>query len=58
MQNIEDKIENIEREIKGLKIVLMQQGVGKKRVSLKGSLKGIKIEESDIEKSRKSLFKV
>ena len=31
MQNIEDKIENIEKEIKGLKIILMQQSVGKKK---------------------------
>ena len=58
MQKIEDKIENIEKEIKELKMILMQQSVGKKKVSLKGSLKGIKIEESDIEKSKKSLFKV
>ncbi len=58
MQKIEDKIENIEKEIKGLKMILMQQNIGKKKVSLKGSLKGVKIDESDVEKSKKSLFKV
>lgn len=54
---LEEKLNHIEKEISELKIMIMQQNISKKKVSLRGSLKGLKVDEKDIEKAKKSLFK-
>ena len=38
-------------------MMIMQQSTPKKKISLKGSLKGVKITEEEIEKAKKSLSK-
>lgn len=48
------EITRIEHELGSLKKLLVQERV----VSLQGLLKGIKITEDDIEKAKKSLFRV
>jgi len=55
--NLEEKLNHIEKEISELKVIVMQQNVPKKRVFLKGSLKGLKIGDKEIEEAKKSLFK-
>ena len=57
MVQIEEKLNFIEKEISELKLIVMQQIAPKTKVSLKGSLKGLKIEENEIEEAKKSLFK-
>lgn len=54
---LEDKLNVIEKEISELKLMVMQQNAKKTKVSLRGALKGIKINDSDIKKAKKSLFK-
>lgn len=51
------KIEDIEREIMGLKMSVLKKMPpnGKKIVSLKGILKGVRISENDMAKAIKSL---
>ncbi len=59
--NIYKKIEAIEEEILNLKSVIIKiSQLPKKRkvISLKGLLKGIKVDEKDIEEAEKSLFKI
>lgn len=54
------KLENIESELYSLKsmvIKLMQQPGQNKVVKLKGLLKGITVNEKDIEEAKRSLFK-
>ncbi|MBI2545715.1 hypothetical protein HYV81_00895 [Candidatus Woesearchaeota archaeon] len=58
--DIYKKIQALEKELFNLKsIILMRSAIFKtpKKVSLKGSLKGIKVHEQDIEKAKKSLFR-
>jgi len=51
------KIENIEKEVTGLKLTLLKNLTpsGKKVISLKGILKGCEITEDDISSAKKSL---
>jgi hypothetical protein len=53
---LQEKVNLIEKEVKELKLMVMQQNA-KKKISLKGYLKGIKVADRDIEKAKKSLFK-
>lgn len=57
MKQLEEKLSSIEKEISELKLVIMQQNTIKTKISLKSSLKGVKIEEDEIEEAKKSLFK-
>ncbi|OGP69455.1 MAG: hypothetical protein A2169_12405 [Deltaproteobacteria bacterium RBG_13_47_9] len=52
------KIENIEKEVMGLKLTLLKNLTpsGKKLISLKGILKGVEITEEDISFAKKSLY--
>ena len=52
------KIENIEKEVMGLKLTLLKNLTpsGKKLISLKGILKGIEVTEEDISSAKKSLY--
>jgi hypothetical protein len=52
------KIENIEKEVMGLKLTLLKNLTpsGKKLISLKGILKGIEVTEEDISSGKKSLY--
>jgi hypothetical protein len=52
------KIENIEKEVMGLKLTLLKNLTpsGKKVISLKGILKGFEITEEDISSAKKSLY--
>lgn len=57
---MEKKLEDIESELKNLKSIvinLVQQPEHKKVVKLKGLLKGINVNEDDIEEAKISLFK-
>lgn len=57
MTEIEEKLENIEKEITELKTIILKSGKPKKKVSLKGILKGVKIEEEDMLEAKQSIFK-
>jgi hypothetical protein len=52
------KIENIEKEVMGLKLTLLKNLTpsGKKVTSLKGIVKGFEITEDDISSAKKSLY--
>jgi hypothetical protein len=52
------KIENIEKEVTGLKLTLLKNLTpsGKKVISLKGVVKGFEITEDDISSAKKSLY--
>jgi hypothetical protein len=52
------KIENIEKEVTGLKLTLLKNLTpsGKKVISLKGILKGCEITEDDISSAKRSLY--
>ena len=58
--DINKKLEALENEVSDIKsmlIKLSQSPKDRKIVSLKGLLKGIKVEENDIEEAKSSLFK-
>ena len=55
---IYSKLNAIENDIKSLKRLILQHQKPKKIVSLKGFLKGIKINEEDFSEAKKSLIKV
>jgi hypothetical protein len=57
MKQLEEKLSSIEKEINELKLVVIQQSMIKTKVSLKSSLKGVKIGEDKIEEAKKSMFK-
>jgi len=59
-QDIKQKLELIENELYNLKAIIIKitQQKTKKILHLKGLLKGISINEEDIKKARKSLFKI
>ena len=57
MSQTEEKISYLEKEISEIKLMVMQQNAKKTKVSLKGSLKGLKAEENDIKRAKKSLFR-
>jgi len=52
------KVENIEKEVMGLKLALLKNltPTGRKIISLKGILKGVVITEQDIFSAKKSLY--
>jgi hypothetical protein len=51
-------LKKIESEIKEIKILILKsKPLEKKPIKLRGLLKGIKFEEEEIEKAKKSLFK-
>ena len=52
------KLNEIENEIQGLKLLILQQREQKQIVSLRGILKGVKITGQEIEEAKRSLFKV
>jgi hypothetical protein len=58
MTAIETKIIKIEKELTELKKMVIKESTAKKKVTLKGLLKGLKIEEEDVLSAKKSLFKV
>ncbi len=51
------KIENIEKEVKDLKLTILKDlsPSGKKIISVKGILKGVSVTEKDIASAKKSL---
>ncbi|MFH1774237.1 MAG: hypothetical protein ABH874_04670 [Methanobacteriota archaeon] len=57
-EDIFKKLNALEKELTELKIAFIQHAKAKKIVSLKGMLKGLKVEEKDIEEAKKSLFKM
>jgi hypothetical protein len=52
------KIETIEKEITDLKLIVLRKltPTGKKVITLKGILKGVKIDNGDIFNAQKSLY--
>jgi len=56
--NMLRKVENIEKEVMGLKLTLLKNltPTGRKIISLKGILKGVVITEEDIFSAKKSLY--
>ncbi len=58
-QQFYNKLNNIEEELIKLRLQLASNvhKEHKKVVSLKGILKGVRVEEEDIKKAKKSLFK-
>jgi hypothetical protein len=57
-REIYPELKKIENEIQILKILFMKyRKMPKKAVKLEGALKGVKIEEEDIEEAKKSIFK-
>ena len=52
------KIETIEKEITDLKLIVLRKlsPTGKKVITLKGILKGVKIDNGDISNAQKSLY--
>jgi len=60
MQPIYPKLDEIENEIQSLKVLILRtlefREEAKQVVSLKGMLKGIKIDEKDFEGAERSLF--
>ena len=58
VEKIYPKLKKIENEIKSLKIMIIKsQKIPKKVVRLEGLLKGVKIDENEIEETKKFLFK-
>jgi len=57
MNAIESKLIKIEKELAGLKKLVMTDSRAKKKVTLKGLLKALKTEEGDFILAKKSLFK-
>ncbi|ODS35754.1 hypothetical protein BEH94_06120 [Candidatus Altiarchaeales archaeon WOR_SM1_SCG] len=52
------KLSAIENDIKNLKLLILQHKKPGKIVSLKGMLKGVKINEEDFSEAKRSLFKI
>ncbi len=57
-EEIFKKLNALEKELTELKITFIRHAKTEKIVSLKGVLKGLKVEEKDIEEAKKSLFKM
>ena len=61
IQNMNKKLETIEDELYSLKSIIIrviQQPEPKQILALKGLLKGIQVNEGDIEEAKKSLFNI
>jgi hypothetical protein len=56
--NMLRKVENIEKEVMGLKLTLLKNltPTDRKTISLKGIFKGVVISEEDISSAKKSLY--
>jgi len=57
MTAIETKLIKIEKELIELKKMVIKESTAKKKVTFKGLLKGLKMEEEDFLLAKKSLFK-
>lgn len=58
IQEIYPELKKIENEIQVLKILIVKsQKIPKKVVKLEGLLKGVKVDEKDIEEAKKAIFK-
>ena len=59
MEAVEKKMNNIEREIISLKLLLMKLSQKKKKesVSINGLLKGVTVTEEDLKEANDSLFR-
>lgn len=58
LKEIYPELKKIENEIQLLKILIIKsKKLSKKRVALEGMLKGIKIEERNIEEAKRAIFK-
>ncbi len=53
---VEDRLDDIERELAEMKAQLYPRK-SPRVIKLKGSLKGLNVDPSDLEEARKSLFK-
>ncbi len=52
------ELKKIENEIQVLKVlVIKSQKIPKSKISLEGILKGVRVEEEDIEEAKKAIFK-
>ena len=61
LQNVNKKLETIEGELYNLKSMLIktiQQPEPKQLLTLKGLLKGLKVNENEIVEAKSSLFKI
>jgi len=57
-REIYPELKKIENDIQVLKILLLKsRKMPRKTAKLEGALKGVRIEEKDIEKAKKSIFK-
>jgi len=57
-REIYPELKKIENDIQVLKILLMKsRKMPRKAAKLEGTLKGVRIEEKDIEEAKKSIFK-
>jgi hypothetical protein len=57
-KGIYPELKRIESEIQVLKVLIIKsKKLPKKRVALEGMLKGIKVEEKDIEEAKRAIFK-
>jgi hypothetical protein len=57
IKKLAKKVDMIQRDLDFLKLSLTKGFQTKKVVSLKGILKGIEVEDEDVEEAKKSLFK-
>jgi hypothetical protein len=58
VKEIYPELKKIENEIQLLKILVVKsKKLPKKRIKLEGALKGIKVDEKDIEEAKKAIFK-
>jgi len=56
-REIYPELKKIENDIQTLKILLMKsQKISRKTAKLEGTLKGVRIEEKDIEEAKRSIF--
>jgi len=56
MASVLERLDRLSKEVRELKRVVFHQAPPKRKVSLKGVLRGAKIHEKDIQAARRSLF--
>ncbi|MBM3747056.1 MAG: hypothetical protein FJW34_14800 [Acidobacteria bacterium] len=56
MPGIVERLDQLGKEVEELKRAVFPQRSPKRRVSLKGALRGVKISEKDIREAQRSLF--
>lgn len=54
--NTQEKLDKLEKELQDLKAIVLASTKSKKIISLRGDLKGLRVNEKDVKKSKKSLF--